>query len=113
MIKLDFGKFILEAEIFDSVIASKFIENLPYTIDLTQWGNEVYGSIEIDLGEENPISEIPSGGIAYTNNGNYVCVFFGQQPAWAVEYIGQIKNNDWEKLLDFTEYTSLKIYDKT
>jgi len=110
MIKLDFGVLVLEAELFESVIANKFIGNLPYSINLTSWGNELYGSIGIDLGEENPIPEIPAGGIAYTNNGNYLCVFYGQQPAWPVEHIGQIKNNDWKKLLTTKRLQSLEIY---
>ena len=53
----------------------------------------------IDFGEENPVPDIPPGGIAYTSQGNYVCIFFGQRPAWAVEYIGQIMDDQWEKLV--------------
>ena len=108
-IKLDFGTFTLEAELFDSKIAKKFTDNLPYSIDVTQWGNELYGSIDINLGEEDPIPEIPPGGIAYTNNGNYLCVFYGQTPAWPVEYIGQIKNKDWKKLLEIDSLSLLKL----
>lgn len=99
-INLDFGSCILEAELFESTVAQKFLENLPYTVSLQQWGNELYGSIGIDLGEENPIPEIPPGGIAYTKSGNYVCIFYGQTPAWSVEHIGQITGDDWRKLLE-------------
>ncbi|MCU7836045.1 MAG: hypothetical protein KZQ83_12455 [gamma proteobacterium symbiont of Taylorina sp.] len=109
-IKLDFGGLVLEVELFDTEIASKFFDNLPYSINVTQWGNELYGSIGHDLGEENPIPEIPQGGIAYTNNGNYLCVFYGQTPAWPVEYIGQIRNNEWKKLLEIDSLSLLKIY---
>jgi hypothetical protein len=96
---LDFGVFTLDAELFDSSIADKFYQNLPYSIELTTWGKEVYGPIEHSLGFEKPQGSIPEGGIAYTSRGNYVCVFFGQTPAWPVEYIGQIKETSWEKLL--------------
>lgn len=98
-ITLDFGSFTLEATLFDSAIAQKFAANLPYKVKLEQWGDEVYGPIGIDLGEGNPVPQIPPGGIAYTNNGNYVCIFFGQTPAWPVEYIGQINSDDWRSLL--------------
>lgn len=108
-ITLDFGSLVLDAELFDSTVAARFAENLPYTIRLDQWGNELYGSIGINLGEENPIPKIPSGGIAYTNNGNYVCIFFGQTPAWPVEYIGRIKNDNWKKLLENPSHSSLNI----
>ncbi|MBU1052230.1 MAG: hypothetical protein KKC46_00180 [Proteobacteria bacterium] len=97
-IELDFGLFILEADLFDTAIARKFSENLPYTVSLMQWGKELYGSIGTDLGEENPVPKIPPGGIAYTNNGDYLCIFFGQTPAWAVEHIGNIIGDQWLRL---------------
>ena len=98
-IELDFGSFVLDAELFDSVAAKKFAEHLPYNVNLVQWGNELYGSIKRNLGEEKLFGEIPPGGIAYTGNGNYVCIFFGQTPAWAVEYIGQVSNDQWKLLV--------------
>ena len=96
---LKFKNFTLNAELFDNDIAGKFAAELPYKVKLIQWGKELYGSIGINLGAENPGPEIPAGGIAYTNRGNYVCIFFGQDPAWQVEYIGQIKGDEWKRLL--------------
>ncbi len=111
-ILLDFGYFSLEASLFDTSIAKSFTANLPYKIELKQWGNEVYGSIGLDLGEDDPIPEIPCGGIAYTNNGNYLCVFFGQTPAWPVEYIGNIKDDSWKILLEQNKITTVSIIKK-
>ncbi|MFZ5565036.1 MAG: cyclophilin-like fold protein [Thermodesulfobacteriota bacterium] len=99
-IKLDFGAFVLDAELFDTAVAKKFAAHLPYTIRLTQWGEELYGPVGIDLGEENPVPDIPPGGIAYSRRGNYVCIFFGQTPAWPVEHIGRIPGDSWDKLLE-------------
>ena len=96
---LDFGSLSLTAELFDSSVAAGFFKHLPYTVALEQWGNELYGSIGIDLGEENPVPDIPPGGIAYTNTGNYVCIFYGQTPAWRVEYIGRLQGESWKELL--------------
>ena len=110
---LDFGEVVLDAELFDSEIANRFAENLPYTINLEQWGNELYGSIGINLGEEHPVPEIPPGGIAYTNNGNYLCVFFGQTPAWPVEYIGQIVGDQWKQLVENPSHKSLTLKENT
>lgn len=95
---LTFNDFKLKAELFDTKIAERFYRNLPYSIDLTVWGSELYGSINHDLGSDNPVPDIPSGGLAYTNQGNYFCLFFGQTPAWAVEHIGQVVNTEWKKL---------------
>ncbi len=107
LIKLDFGTFSLEAELFDTKIANKFAEGLPYEVQLTQWGGELYGSIGKDLGEENPVATIPSGGLAYTRKGNYLCVFYGQTPAWEVEYIGQIPDGKWQALENYSNLDSV------
>ena len=109
LIELDFGTFVLDAELFDNAIAEKFKQILPCSIELTSWGSEVYGPTGADLGDDAPIDEIPAGGLAYTNNGNYFCVFFGQRPAWAVEYIGQIIGDQWLRLQQENSLTSLTI----
>ena len=96
---IDFGEFSIDAILFNTRIAEKFAQNLPYEVSLTTWGEELYGSIGIDLGEENPVPVIPPGGLAYTNNGNYVCIFFGQTPAWSVEHIGQMADDQWQQLV--------------
>lgn len=106
---LDFGEFALEAALFDTAIARRFAGNLPLRVDLTQWGNELYGPAGIDLGEENPIEDIPDGGIAYTNRGGLVCVFFGQRPAWPVDYIGRIEEEQWPRLLEKDSKKHLEI----
>ncbi|MBT4266610.1 MAG: hypothetical protein HOD85_20620 [Deltaproteobacteria bacterium] len=106
---LDFGPFTLDAELFNSTIASNFAKSLPYTINLEKWGNEVYGSVGMDLSEENPIPTIPSGGLAYSKTGSYLCIFFGQTPAWPVEYIGQISGDSWKKLLGINTYSTVTI----
>jgi len=98
-IKLEFKEFNMSAEIFDTKIGHGFIKNAPYEIELISWGDEVYGSIGVDLGTEAPQPDIIAGGLAYTNQGNYFCIFFGQTPAWPVEYIGQINGDQWKKLL--------------
>ncbi|MFO7931253.1 MAG: cyclophilin-like fold protein [Desulfosalsimonas sp.] len=108
-IVLDFGSFELEAELFDTRIARSFQQSLPCRVELTGWGKELYGSTGLDLGEENPVEKVPEGAIAYTNRGNLVCVFFGEKPAWAVEYIGQIKEEQWQKLLEKEKIQRLEI----
>ncbi len=107
---LNFGEFSLEAELFDSPIAEKFVKHLPCTVSLEKWGGELYGSIGVDLGEDSPVPGIPAGGIAYTNNGNYLCIFFGQAPAWPVEYIGKIKGDTWKVLLEKQTADLVEIY---
>ena len=78
-IKIHLDKLQLDAEIFDTEIGRKFVANLPYTIfNVQKWGEEIYGSIKINLGKEKLQSEIPNGGLAYTNKGYHFCIFYGQ-----------------------------------
>ncbi len=97
-ILLDFGKDTIEAELFETRIGRNFYEKLPVKVELTNWGKETYGEIGYDFGQENPVPAIPEGGIAYTNRGNLVCIFYGQTPAWAVDHIGQIPSPQWNRL---------------
>jgi hypothetical protein len=108
-ITLDFGSEVLSARLFDTAIAQKLLQHLPVTIKLMQWGEEFYGSIGVDLGEENPVESIPPGGIAYTCSGNYICIFFGQKPAWAVEHVGQIADDQWPRLRELRNCQSVRI----
>jgi len=109
-VSLEFKEFSLTAAIFENKIGDSFLKNAPYELSLISWGNEVYGSIGIDLGVESPQPTIKEGGLAYTNQGNYLCIFFGQTPAWPVEYIGQITGDEWKRLLDAnTNLTQVKI----
>ncbi|MBD3421373.1 MAG: hypothetical protein GF398_14750 [Chitinivibrionales bacterium] len=96
-IKLAFENFTLTATVFDTRIGRSFYEILPCTINLSGWGNELYGSIGIDFGSDSPVAEIPAGGLAYSSPGNYLCIFYGQRPAWPVEHIGEIVD-DWQRL---------------
>lgn len=106
---LDFETFTIEAELFDSPIALRFAEHLSCTVSLQQWGNELYGSIGMDLGEGNPVPKIPPGGIAYTNNGNYLCLIFGQQTAWPVDYIGLMDGDGWKQLTPATTVSTVTV----
>jgi hypothetical protein len=45
------------------------------------------------------VSTIPPGGIAYSRRGSYLCVFFGQDPAWPVDHVGQIEGDGWRQLI--------------
>lgn len=97
-IELHFNETIMNARLFETEIGRRLYANLPIQVELQTWGEESYGSIGINLGEEAPIPMIPSGGIAYTNQGDYLCLFYGQSPAWPVEHIGEILDRQWEQL---------------
>ena len=102
-IVLDFGKVQLEADLFDTKPGAALFDRLPQEIRLTSWGNEAYGPVSGEtIASEAPVPEIPAGGLAYSRSGNYFCIFFGQRPAWPVDYIGRIQGDTWQVLRTFT-----------
>ena len=108
-IKLCFDDFTLTAELFDINTSNTLLKILPCEIDLIRWGDELYGPVNIDEKEESLTPVIPDGGIAYTRKGNYLCIFFGQAPAWPVEHIGNNAGDEWKMLLQKSCLSSVKI----
>ena len=94
------NELLLTGRLFDSPAGRELYQSLPQEIHLKKWGNELYGAIRSELPPGHLQTEIPEGGIAYTNQGNYLCIFYGQRPAWPVNYIGQILGDSWKELLE-------------
>ncbi len=56
-------------------------DSLPLELDLTRWGEELYGPITVKLEEENSQVECEIGDIGYWPSGTGFCIFFGRTPA--------------------------------
>ena len=54
---------------------------LPMDVKMTRWGDELYGSIDVDADEENPVEETEIGDVAYWLGGPALCILFGRTPA--------------------------------
>jgi hypothetical protein len=54
---------------------------LPFDVNLTRWGEELYGEIHVSLGQENSQVDCEVGDIGYWPSGNGFCIFFGPTPA--------------------------------
>lgn len=98
-ILLQGGGLQLTVELRDIPPARRLVDHLPCSLELSWWGAEGYGSIAVDLGEHDPRPTIPVGGVAYSRRGYYLCLFFGQTPAWPVDLIGQVTDGDWQQFL--------------
>ena len=114
LVQLSFGAFKdsnpssaqLTARIFDTPTGRAFLDSCPHRhLSLSTYGAEVYGELRLDLPSTRRQPQIPPGGLAYSLQGSYLCVFFGQTPAWPVDYIGQIdegwdvlRNASWQSL---------------
>jgi hypothetical protein len=81
-----------------------FLHNLPFTVDLNVWGDEIYtSSSPINIPEENAKSPVALNDVAYWPTGKAICLFYGPTPisqkdeilpASPVNVIGRIINPD-------------------
>ena len=56
-------------------------ENLPFELNLSRWGEELYGEIPVSIDKENSQVECEVGDIGYWPDGKGFCIFFGPTPA--------------------------------
>lgn len=97
---------VLRARVFKTPAGLAFLKSCPHSLpSLSKYGDEVYGALRVALPSSSPQPKIPPGGLAYSEQGNYLCVFYGAIPAWPVEYFAQIEMGyeqlrgiDWKDL---------------
>ena len=56
-------------------------ENLPFKLNLSRWGEELYGEIPVSIDKENSQVDCEVGDIGYWPDGKGFCIFFGPTPA--------------------------------
>ena len=72
----------LEAELSDAPAARMIANALPLSASMSRWGDEYYGSVDLDVPEDSTGKVIMSvGEIAYWPPGKALCIFFGPTPA--------------------------------
>jgi hypothetical protein len=86
---------------------------LPLELNLSRWGEELYGSIPVEIDEENSQLECEVGDIGYWMGGNGFCIFFGKTPAStsgkpkaasAVNIFAKIEDADPKIFTQFSEF---------
>jgi hypothetical protein len=80
-IRITVGDAVLNAELNDSKTAQKVWESLPLTCDFNTWGDEIYFSIPVEAGPENPQAVVQKGDLGYWPPGHAFCIFYGRTPA--------------------------------
>ena len=82
-IKIVSGDIELTAEILDKnpKTAEAIWKSLPIESTVNTWGDEIYFSIPVELGLENPQDIVGMGDIGYWPPGKGFCIFFGLTPA--------------------------------
>ncbi len=80
-IKITAGDVTAYATLNDSQTAQKIWDALPIEARGNTWGDEIYFSIPVHLGEENAQAVVDMGDLGYWPPGNAFCIFFGRTPA--------------------------------
>ena len=100
----------LRARIFDTPTGQAFKASLPYQVpSLNAYGDEVYGGWKVTLPSTKPQPMIPPGGLAYSAQGNYLCVFFGQAPAWPVVSLAEVHTHIYLQYSQAVQYANSRI----
>jgi len=79
-IKITAGNVTALAELNDSQTATAIWEALPIQARANTWGEEIYFSIPVHLGEEKAKAVVNVGDLGYWPPGNAFCIFFGPTP---------------------------------
>ena len=74
----------IEIELDDSnspITVKKFVENLPFTVGMNLWGEEIYtDESPIKEKEENAKPLVELNDVAYWPSGKAICLFYGPTP---------------------------------
>ncbi len=55
-------------------------ESLPFDVNLSRWGEELYGDCPVSIHEENSQTECEVGDVGYWISGQGFCIFWGPTP---------------------------------
>lgn len=101
-IQIRAGDVVLEGELNDTATAGEIAAALPIEAIAQTWGDEIYFSIPVHCGEEDPHETVDMGDIGYWPPGPALCFFFGPtpassgdeiRPASAVNIVGRIEGD--------------------
>jgi hypothetical protein len=100
-IQITAGDVVAEAECYDNDTADQIWEALPLEARANTWGDEIYFSIPVELGEASDAQEVVElGDLGYWPPGTAFCIFFGQTPASTGDEIRPASAvNVWGKIL--------------
>jgi len=92
-IVIDAAAVELTVELNSSATAAALWSALPLESGAQTWGAEVYFSVPLQSGPEDPQATVTSSAVGYWPPGQAVCLFFGQQPVSPVNVIGVLEGD--------------------
>ncbi|MDX1441981.1 MAG: cyclophilin-like family protein [Nitrosopumilaceae archaeon] len=115
VIQMVLGTISVDIELDDTnspKTVNSVLKNLPFSVDLNIWGDEIYtSSSPVDVSEENAKTPVSLNDVAFWPTGKAICLFYGPTPigkkgeitpASPVNVIGKIINPD-KTILDVAE----------
>src|SRR3712207_967494 len=80
-ILIDFGRTVLEAELFDTTTSRAIAAALPVSSCALTWGEEVYFEIPVSIAREREARAVVTPGeIAYWPEGTAIAIGYGRTP---------------------------------
>jgi len=68
-------------DVYSPKTVDDFLKNLPFTVELNVWGDEIYTSRSpISQPQENAKSFVELNDVAYWPTGKAICLFYGPTP---------------------------------
>ena len=75
------GEVMAAGQLNSTRTAAAIWEALPIKARANTWGDEIYFSIPVHLGEDDGQEVVAMGDLGYWPSGNAFCIFFGPTPA--------------------------------
>jgi len=75
------GEVVVTGKLNTTRTADAIWEALPINARANTWGDEIYFSIPVHLGEDDGQEVVELGDLGYWPSGNAFCIFFGPTPA--------------------------------
>ena len=86
-ISIVIGGKSVPAELNDSATARGIAGKLPIETGFSTWGDEIYFSIPVKMGAENPKGVVEKGELGYWPPGSAFCIFYGATPGSTADHI--------------------------
>ena len=80
-IRISAGAVTQEATLNDTETARRIWDALPFEVDGSRWGDEIYFAVPVRAGTERGQEVVQAGDLGYWEPGSAFCIFWGPTPA--------------------------------